>query len=120
MQVITTDALELMNRFNQATKDLAGIVDKLTDKVAELKLSTIQPALFTTKEAAKYVGIAESTLSSYRETGQIGNRTPAPAYVKVGDEPKSPVRYEKAELDRWIREDLPRFGGHRGQKRAAA
>ena len=113
MQVITTDALDLLARINQAARDLIGVIDSLSAKMADLKADTIQPVLFTTKEAAKYLGIGESTLDGYRSTGQIGARTPGPDYIKIGDEVKSPVRYEKAELDRWIREDLPRFKGRK-------
>ena len=116
MQVITQNALEMLNQINLATENLVIVVNELADRMADLKLGAIQPALFNECEAAIYTGIAVSTLRRYRMEGQVGNRTPAPGYVKVG---KS-VFYPKAELDRWIREDLPWFGGRRRIKAAAA
>ena len=118
--VITTDSLELMVQLHQVAKDLIGAVDALKTEVADIRLATIQPALLDEHEAAIYIGMAESTLRLYRMEGQVGDRTPAPEYVKVGDKGKSSVRYEKAELDRWIREELPRFGGRKRRKAAAA
>ena len=110
-QVITSDALNLMNQFNQATKELAKIVDKLADKVAELKLDTVQPAVLTVPQAAKYLGVSEPTIRKWATTGMIGRKTCAPRFIKLGDEPKSPLALPVAEADRWIREDAPLCGG---------
>ncbi|MDR3354128.1 MAG: helix-turn-helix domain-containing protein [Synergistaceae bacterium] len=110
--VVTPDALELMVQLNATEKDLLGIVKTLCEVLEELKVSTVKPALMTTKEAAEYTKIGESTLAAYRTTGVIGDRTPAPAFIKVGGS----VFYEKSELDRWIKEDLPHFKHTRPKK----
>jgi hypothetical protein len=103
--VVTSDSLELMTQLNAIAKELLEAAKGLREDMVELDRSTIKPALFTEKQASEYTGIAEQTLRTYRMTGEIGNGTPAPAFVKVGRS----IFYEKAELDRWIKEDLPHF-----------
>jgi hypothetical protein len=100
--VITPDALELMTQLNEVAKGLLEAAKALKE---ELPPREVEAVLYTPEQAAKYTGIAVQTLATYRQTGQIGDRTPAPGFIKVG---KS-VFYEKAELDRWIREDAPKF-----------
>jgi hypothetical protein len=110
--VITGDALALMAALNDAAKSLAGDVASLAAELAEARSGLMRPVLLTPEEASKMTGIAVSTLARYRSEGQIGGRTPAPGYVKIGEK----VMYELDELLRWIREDLPHFGG-RGRPR---
>jgi hypothetical protein len=113
--VVTSDSLELMAQLNAIAKDLVETAKALREDMAELDRATVKPALFTEKQAAEYTGIAEQTLRTYRMTGEIGNGTPAPAFVKVGRS----IFYEKAEFDRWIREDLPHFRKTKPRKEVA-
>jgi hypothetical protein len=112
--VITTDALEMLARLNEAAKELLAAATALREELREARLGALRPALMDTKEAAAYLGISPATMKRYQD-GMIGGRTPMPERVEVGDR----VLYEKTELDRWIREDLPRFGG-RGKRKEAA
>lgn len=64
--------------------------------------------LFTSKEAAAYLGIKESYLRQVRMTGKIGGRMAPPPHIEIGRS----IRYDKADLDRWI-DSLPkRFVEH--------
>ena len=50
------------------------------------------------KEAAKYLGLSEKTLASYRCDGK------GPAFIKQGG-----VFYRKEDLDNWLNEAKPCF-----------
>jgi predicted DNA-binding transcriptional regulator AlpA len=50
------------------------------------------PRLFDTQVAAQYLGTSPSTLNKWRVSGM------GPRFLKVG----SRVRYDPAELDRWL------------------
>ena len=50
-------------------------------------------------EAAQYLGITTRTLAEWRRTGR------GPAYVRLAG-PTSRVRYDRADLDRWMRARL--------------
>ena len=52
----------------------------------------------TTKQAAMYLGIAESTLRLGRMNGVRFNRLPPPPFIKMGRK----VAYLKRDLDQWI------------------
>lgn len=103
---VTTDAIELMVQQNILIKDFIQAVQMLRDDLGEFKQSTKKPILLNEKEAAEYINMSVPFLSKSRSEGTLGDRTPAPGFLKLG---KS-VMYEKAELDRWISEDVP----HRG------
>ncbi len=49
-------------------------------------------------EAAAYIGMSVPFLRADRCRGHIGNRTPGPAYFKLGRR----VRYAIADLDAWL------------------
>lgn len=53
----------------------------------------------TTEEAARYLGISNSTLTHYRMIGI------SPPYVKIG--PRF-VRYNRSDLDQWLMENTKR------------
>jgi predicted DNA-binding transcriptional regulator AlpA len=59
-------------------------------------LLVLETQMRTEREAAKFLGLAAATLRSWRCRG-IG-----PAYVKMGPGPKSPVRYNRADIDAWV------------------
>lgn len=59
--------------------------------------------LFTTDEAAAYIGISGRTLATWRSTGRHSLR-----YIKVG----SRVRYRLRDLDEWL---ASRSQEHTGQ-----
>lgn len=58
-------------------------------------------ALFTTTEAAEYLGYSPGTIGASRKTGILAGIA-APKHIKLGDNNKSHVRYEQVELDAWI------------------
>ena len=107
---VTTDALELMVQQAALVREFIDAIKGFREDLEEFKKSIRKAALLTTEEAAEYIGVKATTLEQYRTTGQINDQTPMPAYVKIGNL----VRYEKTELDHWIREDLPRFRGKKG------
>lgn len=53
--------------------------------------------LLTTKQAAKFVGLSESTLNQYRVTGR------GPRFIRLGG--SRLVRYDRRELETWARSD---------------
>lgn len=60
-----------------------------------------EKALFSTSEAANYLGYSARTIRGSRRTGFLADFE-APAHIKLGKSEKSHVRYEKAALDDWI------------------
>ncbi len=58
----------------------------------------IEKRLFTSKEAAAYIGVKEGYLRQVRMTGKIGGRLAPPPHREMGRS----IRYEKAALDAWI------------------
>ncbi len=54
-------------------------------------------ALFTTKEAAQFLGFKPSTLRNSRYIGRLAG-VKAPAYKKIG----SVCRYDRMVLDNWL------------------
>ena len=68
----------------------------------------MEKRLYTSKEAAAYLGIKEPYLRQVRMTGIIGGRMVPPPHIEIGRS----IRYDKADLDRWI-DNLPkRFVEH--------
>ena len=59
---------------------------------------TGKPEWFNDIEAASYIGMSVSFLRQGRLHGIVGNRTPPPAYHKLGES----VRYERRDLDAWL------------------
>lgn len=63
--------------------------------------------------AASVIGMSVSFLRMARLRGNVGNRTPAPPYFKMGRS----VRYDRSDLERWLtdrRIDRAPAAGHRG------
>ena len=60
-----------------------------------------QKALFSTKEAANYLGYSSGAIRTSRKTGFLADFE-APPHIKLGKSIKSHVRYEKSALDEWI------------------
>lgn len=58
-------------------------------------------------EAAEYIGMSVAYLRKSRVSGNVGNRTPGPAYHRMG----RVVRYLRSDLDLWV-------STHRVEKRA--
>jgi len=54
--------------------------------------------VFTSKLAAQYIGMSDSYLRADRCNGYYGDRTPGPAYLKVGRK----VLYRRMDLDQWL------------------
>lgn len=54
----------------------------------------------TTIEAAKYLGISQSTLRQGRMNGQREKRCPTPSYIKIG----RAIRYRVEDLDAFLAE----------------
>ncbi len=55
--------------------------------------------ILTEKEAAMYIGMSRSFLAQDRMNGFRENRTPGPAYTRLGG---LTIRYLKRDLDEWI------------------
>lgn len=55
--------------------------------------------LLTEAEAAQYIGMSTSYLKKARVSGHVGNRTPGPAFHRMG---RRVVRYLKSDLDAWL------------------
>ena len=53
--------------------------------------------LLTTKQAAKFVGLSQSTLNQYRVSGR------GPRFIRLGG--SRLVRYDRRELETWARSD---------------
>ncbi|MBE0470216.1 MAG: helix-turn-helix domain-containing protein [Methyloprofundus sp.] len=70
---------------------------------SQSKVIEITPRACNSKEAAKYLGVAETTLKQSRSTGTLfGIATPT--YKKVGHS----VIYEFSSLDKWL-DALPEY-----------
>ncbi len=52
----------------------------------------------TEKETAAYIGMSRSYLRQDRMNGHRLNRTPGPAFLKIGRS----IRYLKTDLDAWL------------------
>lgn len=50
----------------------------------------------TTREAAEILGVHPVTMAQWRSKGR------GPKYTKVGDAPKSRIRYQKSDLHAWM------------------
>lgn len=64
--------------------------------------------MLTEAQAAEYIGMSIHYLKKARVSGNVGNRTPGPAFYRMG---RCAVRYAKADLDAWI-------ASHRVERRA--
>ncbi len=64
-------------------------------KAQAKQMARVEPLTFNTAEAAKYTGVAKSTLEKYRSGFPHGV---GPVFVKLG----KTVRYLKADLDAWL------------------
>jgi hypothetical protein len=67
-------------------------------KRLEEKELDVQPVLVDERYAAAYIGMSMSFLRRTRMEGVLKSRTPGPKFLKIG----KTVRYEMAELERWI------------------
>lgn len=54
----------------------------------------------TEEDAARYIGMSTHFLEKARQNGRIGNRTPGPAYVRIGG--GRAIRYLIEDLDAWL------------------
>ena len=62
-----------------------------------------QPALLTTKEAARLLSIGERTLWRWSRSGR------APQPIKIGDGLRPAVRYSRDALLNWVEAECPRL-----------
>lgn len=67
----------------------------------------MEKRLFTTEEAATYIGISESYMKKIRCEGQIRERLAPPPFIRLGTGRKG-IRYVKEDLDSWI-DEQPRY-----------
>ena len=54
--------------------------------------------LMKEKEAANYIGMSSSYLQHDRCYGATADKTPGPAFIRIGRS----IRYSKADLDYWL------------------
>jgi hypothetical protein len=59
-----------------------------------------KPELFDEHPAAEYIGMSVHFLRAGRLHGVVGNRTPPPAYYRIGRS----IKYSRADLDAWLAE----------------
>ncbi len=83
----------------------AELVESIRNSLIEITdmietATKAEPRLMDDQEAARYIGMSAAYLRKARCEGNIGDRTPSPAYIKIG----GAIRYDKADLDRWIDE----------------
>jgi len=57
-----------------------------------------KPELFDEGTAAAYIGMSAAFLRADRCRGVVGNRTPGPAYLRLG----RTIRYRREDLDAWL------------------
>ena len=60
--------------------------------------------LLDTDQAAAYLGMSEQFLKQARCYGDLPNRTPGPAFLRLGRR----IKYRKADLDQWLEERVER------------
>ena len=60
----------------------------------------MEKELLTTTEAAEFLGYSPGTLNTSRSTGRLAG-VESPVFLKIG----SAVRYEKADLNKWVDEN---------------
>jgi predicted DNA-binding transcriptional regulator AlpA len=75
-----------------------------------MKVAEPKPQWLAEGEAAEYIGMSVAYLKKARVSGTIGNRTPGPAFHRMG---RRAVRYSRADLDAWL-------ASHRVAERAPA
>lgn len=57
---------------------------------------TASTQLLTTEQTAAILQLHPGTLENLRMKGQ------GPAYVKLGDRPRSPIRYRREDIEAWM------------------
>lgn len=57
--------------------------------------NVFEDRLLTAKEAAAYLNLAEGTVRNKANRNEI-------PFIRLGKTPQSPLRFRKAELDRWV------------------
>lgn len=72
------------------------ITQRISTNAEVIDMQT-KPELFSTNEAAQYLGFKSPTLRNARHSGRLAG-VDAPPYRKMG----SAVRYDRAALDRWL------------------
>ena len=119
--VVTADALELILRLNETTRDLLAGANKLREEMREIKVQTVKSPLLTLKEAAEYLKVSPQYLSQAMSKGVMGKGTPPPNCIEVygpkgkGEKPK--LLFEIAELDLWIARCSRRFSEESQERR---
>ena len=93
-----TDILAGEALSESTAKRLIGAVELLLQRLDERQQT---PGLFTTAQAAEYLGIKESTVNNWRCLGTF--KVP---YAKVG----GLIRYRREDLDKWVAENLVQSG----------
>lgn len=114
---VTADAMELLLRLNETTTKLVIVVKELAGLMEDLKVQAVKPPLMTLKEAAGYIRMSPQYLSQ----APTGKGTPPPNCIEVhghrsnGGKPE--IRYEIAELDRWIARAQRRYSEEAQERR---
>ncbi len=63
------------------------------------------PMALSSEDAARALGVSPKTLANWRCAGR------GPAYVHIGDSPRSPVLYLMEDLEDWLRSRRRCAGG---------
>jgi hypothetical protein len=119
--VITPDAIELMMRLIDVTRDFLAAAKAIHEDLEEMKALTVRSPLLTTKEAAAYIRMSEQYLIQGRNVGTVGKGTPPPNCLEIygerGEGEKPTIRYEIAECNHWIATAKRRFSGESQERR---
>jgi len=57
-----------------------------------------KPEILNETETADYIGMSVAFLRADRCRGVVGNRTPGPAFLRLG----RTIRYRREDLDAWL------------------
>lgn len=77
-------------------------------------LNVTKPELLSERAAAEYIDMSASFLRVGRARGVVGNRTPAPQFLKIG----RTIKYDRRDLDAWLADRRCKAAGVREPQNA--
>ena len=92
-QVMRNDAFPKPEMKDLTTEDIETIAALVAERLNGEALSQF----LDEREAAKFVGLSHRALQAMRYDGT------GPAFVKLGDHNRSPVRYSRSDLIQWVK-----------------
>jgi predicted DNA-binding transcriptional regulator AlpA len=68
--------------------------------------------LVTSSQLAEYLGVSEGTLRNWR------NKDKGPPYIRLGDSPRSAIRYNIDDVLKWQGKETPKYILRKNRKKA--